>query len=75
MGMSRRSKLSTRPPALGLTPCAAAVQQRSDHDAAHHQLSVDRYLIDITGAARTVSSQYYLPFEALLITAGLFCYA
>jgi arginine/ornithine transport system permease protein len=28
-------------------------------------------LIDITGAARTVSSQYYLPFEAF-ITAGLF---
>jgi arginine/ornithine transport system permease protein len=27
-------------------------------------------LIDITGAARTVSSQYYLPFEAF-ITAGL----
>ena len=28
-------------------------------------------LIDITGAAKTVSSQYYLPFEAY-ITAGLF---
>jgi arginine/ornithine transport system permease protein len=28
-------------------------------------------LIDITGAARTVSSQHYLPFEAF-ITAGLF---
>lgn len=28
-------------------------------------------LIDITGAARTVSSQYYLPFEAF-ITAGAF---
>ena len=28
-------------------------------------------LIDITGAARTVSSRYYLPFEAF-ITAGLF---
>ena len=28
-------------------------------------------LIDITGAARTVNSQYYLPFEAY-ITAGLF---
>ena len=28
-------------------------------------------LIDITGAARTVSSQYYMPFEAF-ITAGLF---
>ncbi|WP_282343406.1 MULTISPECIES: ABC transporter permease [Pseudomonas] len=28
-------------------------------------------LIDITGAARTVSSQYYLPFEAF-ITAGVF---
>ena len=28
-------------------------------------------LIDITGAARTVSSQYYLPFEAY-ITAGVF---
>ncbi|HBZ92986.1 MAG TPA: amino acid ABC transporter permease [Pseudomonas sp.] len=28
-------------------------------------------LIDITGAAKTVSSQYYLPFEAYL-TAGLF---
>lgn len=28
-------------------------------------------LIDITGAARTVSSQYYLPFESF-ITAGLF---
>ncbi|WP_375739760.1 ABC transporter permease [Pseudomonas boanensis] len=28
-------------------------------------------LIDITGAARTVNSQYYLPFEAF-ITAGLF---
>ena len=28
-------------------------------------------LVDITGAARTVSSQYYLPFEAF-ITAGLF---
>lgn len=28
-------------------------------------------LIDITGAAKTVSSQYYLPFEAF-ITAGLF---
>ncbi|TRX73296.1 ABC transporter permease [Pseudomonas mangiferae] len=28
-------------------------------------------LIDITGAARTVSSQYYLPFEAY-ITAGAF---
>ncbi|MGV8843717.1 MAG: ABC transporter permease [Pseudomonas sp.] len=28
-------------------------------------------LIDITGAARTVSSQFYLPFEAY-ITAGLF---
>ena len=28
-------------------------------------------LIDITGAARTVFSQYYLPFEAF-ITAGLF---
>ena len=28
-------------------------------------------MIDITGAARTVSSQYYLPFEAF-ITAGLF---
>lgn len=28
-------------------------------------------LIDITGAARTVSSQFYLPFEAYL-TAGLF---
>ncbi|AXO61210.1 ABC transporter permease [Ectopseudomonas oleovorans] len=28
-------------------------------------------LIDITGAARTVSAQYYMPFEAF-ITAGLF---
>lgn len=28
-------------------------------------------LVDITGAAKTVSSQYYLPFEAY-ITAGLF---
>ncbi|WP_423357239.1 ABC transporter permease [Pseudomonas citronellolis] len=28
-------------------------------------------LVDITGAARTVNSQYYLPFEAF-ITAGLF---
>ena len=28
-------------------------------------------LIDITGAAKTVSSQYYLPFEAY-VTAGLF---
>lgn len=28
-------------------------------------------LIDITGAARTVSSRYYMPFEAF-ITAGLF---
>ncbi|MBU3057997.1 ABC transporter permease [Pseudomonas indica] len=28
-------------------------------------------LVDITGAARTVSSQYYLPFEAY-ITAGVF---
>lgn len=28
-------------------------------------------LIDITGAARTVNSQYYLPFEAF-ITAGVF---
>jgi len=28
-------------------------------------------LIDITGAARTISSQYYLPFEAF-ITAGVF---
>ncbi|MDO9320507.1 MAG: ABC transporter permease [Pseudomonas sp.] len=28
-------------------------------------------LIDITGAARTISSQYYLPFEAF-ITAGAF---
>ncbi|MFU6540897.1 ABC transporter permease [Pseudomonas aeruginosa] len=28
-------------------------------------------LVDITGAARTVCSQYYLPFEAF-ITAGLF---
>ncbi len=28
-------------------------------------------LVDITGAARTVSAQYYLPFEAF-ITAGLF---
>ncbi len=28
-------------------------------------------LIDITGAARTVNSQYYLPFEAFL-TAGVF---
>ncbi|WP_162957627.1 ABC transporter permease, partial [Pseudomonas aeruginosa] len=28
-------------------------------------------LVDITGAARTVYSQYYLPFEAF-ITAGLF---
>ncbi|MDD1508403.1 ABC transporter permease [Pseudomonas sp. CNPSo 3701] len=28
-------------------------------------------LIDITGAAKTVSSQYYMPFEAY-ITAGLF---
>ncbi|SDJ00080.1 arginine/ornithine transport system permease protein [Pseudomonas flavescens] len=28
-------------------------------------------LIDITGAARTVNAQYYLPFEAF-ITAGLF---
>lgn len=28
-------------------------------------------LVDITGAARTVSSQHYLPFEAF-ITAGLF---
>ncbi|CAD5108599.1 ABC transporter permease [Zestomonas carbonaria] len=28
-------------------------------------------LIDITGAARTVSSQFYLPFEAF-ITAGIF---
>ncbi|MGE8501764.1 MAG: ABC transporter permease [Pseudomonas sp.] len=28
-------------------------------------------LVDITGAAKTVSSQYYLPFEAY-VTAGLF---
>ncbi len=28
-------------------------------------------LVDITGAARTVNSQYYMPFEAF-ITAGLF---
>ncbi|CAM3724297.1 ABC transporter permease [Ectopseudomonas alcaliphila] len=28
-------------------------------------------LIDLTGAARTISSQYYMPFEAF-ITAGLF---
>lgn len=28
-------------------------------------------LVDITGAARTVSAQYYLPFEAF-VTAGLF---
>ena len=28
-------------------------------------------MVDITGAARTISSQYYLPFEAF-ITAGLF---
>jgi len=28
-------------------------------------------LIDITGAARTVNAQYYLPFEAY-ITAGVF---
>jgi arginine/ornithine transport system permease protein len=28
-------------------------------------------LVDITGAARTISSQYYLPFEAF-ISAGLF---
>ena len=28
-------------------------------------------LIDITGAARTVNSQYYMPFEAF-VTAGLF---
>lgn len=28
-------------------------------------------LVDITGAARTISSQYYLPFEAFL-SAGLF---
>ncbi len=28
-------------------------------------------LVDITGAARTVYSQYYLPFEAF-ITAGIF---
>ena len=29
-------------------------------------------IVDITGAARTVNSQYYLPFEAFITAAGFY---
>ena len=50
MGMSRLKMYRRILPAIGTAACAAAVQQRSDHDAADHaQRPSSPSLVDITG--------------------------